>query len=91
MHGAASDRKDFFRDTWIRYLGYANEVGEAFRYVLPSLVAPSYFLSIGYMLGDVIDKGRREHGRSLGDVKRTLETSLDCFIWQVGEALSPEP
>ena len=23
--------RDIFRDTWVRYFGYANEVGEAFR------------------------------------------------------------
>lgn len=72
---------DPFRDTWLRYLGYANEVGEAFRYVLPSLVLPSYFISIGYVLGDVLDKGKKEHVRSK-DMKRAMLTSFDCLMWQ---------
>ena len=72
---------DPFRDTWLRYLGYANEVGEAFRYVLPSLVLPSYFISIGYVLGDVFDKGRKEHDASK-DVRRSMLISLDCLMWQ---------
>jgi fission process protein 1 len=77
----ASDSVDPFRDTWLRYLGYANEVGEAFRYVLPSLVAPSYFVSIGYVLGDVLDKGLKEHGKSK-DIKRAMVLSFDCLMWQ---------
>lgn len=29
---------DIFRDTWVRYLGYANEFGESFRPLFPRLV-----------------------------------------------------
>jgi fission process protein 1 len=49
-----------FRDTWLRYAGYANEVGEACRGVLPlSLVHGSYGLVGLYVLADAIHKGRR--------------------------------
>ncbi|TNM92004.1 hypothetical protein fugu_019016 [Takifugu bimaculatus] len=27
---------DIYRDTWVRFLGYANEVGEAFRALVPA-------------------------------------------------------
>jgi fission process protein 1 len=37
-----------FRHSPLRYLGYANEVGEAFRYQLPKCVVPLYIISIGY-------------------------------------------
>eukprot|EP00538_Stauroneis_constricta_P010727 CAMPEP_0119555174 /NCGR_PEP_ID=MMETSP1352-20130426/7468_1 /TAXON_ID=265584 /ORGANISM="Stauroneis constricta, Strain CCMP1120" /LENGTH=51 /DNA_ID=CAMNT_0007601897 /DNA_START=23 /DNA_END=175 /DNA_ORIENTATION=- len=33
---------DIFRDSLLRYTGYANEVGESFRYQYPRLVMPSY-------------------------------------------------
>lgn len=39
-------------------LGYANEVGEAFRHMIPrSAVWLTYFISSGYVLADTIDKG----------------------------------
>lgn len=34
-------RYDIWRDSLLRYAGYANEVGEAFRFVQPRLVIPS--------------------------------------------------
>ena len=43
---------DIWRDTPVRLLGYANEVGESFRYVFPRGVAPSYVLAFGYVLAD---------------------------------------
>lgn len=40
------------------FLGYANEVGEAFRSLVPkSIVWSSYALSSGYVLADTIHKG----------------------------------
>jgi len=74
---------DLWRDTPLRYLGYANEVGEAFRYVLPALLGASYALSFGYVAGDVLDKGRRAfvaQGRRLSPT--VVVGSLDCFVWQ---------
>ena len=47
---------DIYRDTWVRYCGYANEVGESFRYVLPRMVVPSYGVSFGYVFADARDK-----------------------------------
>lgn len=41
-----------------RFLGYANEVGEAFRSLVPkSIVWFSYALSSGYVLADTVHKG----------------------------------
>uniref|UniRef100_A0A8C6AZT1 Mitochondrial fission process protein 1 n=2 Tax=Odontoceti TaxID=9722 RepID=A0A8C6AZT1_MONMO len=52
--------RDLFRDTWVRYLGYANEVGEAFRSLVPvSVVWLSYGVSSSYVLADAIDKGKK--------------------------------
>ena len=50
---------DIWRDTPLRLLGYANEVGESFRYVFPRLVVPSYAVAFGYVLADTQDKARK--------------------------------
>lgn len=49
-------RIDIWRDTPVRLLGYANEVGESFRHIFPRMVGPSYALAFAYTFGDVADK-----------------------------------
>ena len=49
------DEVDLFRDTPVRYLGYANELGEAFRPILPKFLVPSYFVSFGYVFADTFE------------------------------------
>ncbi|KAI2597282.1 mitochondrial fission process 1 [Homo sapiens] len=52
--------RDLYRDTWVRYLGYANEVGEAFRSLVPAAVVwLSYGVASSYVLADAIDKGKK--------------------------------
>lgn len=42
----------------LNVLGYANEVGEAFRSIVPkSFVWSSYVVATGYVCADTIDKG----------------------------------
>lgn len=48
---------DIFRDSPLRYLGYANEVGESFRYQYPKFVTPSYILAFGYCFADAMTSG----------------------------------
>ncbi|NXK51641.1 MTFP1 protein, partial [Chauna torquata] len=51
---------DLYRDTWVRYLGYANEVGESFRPIVPVVaVWASYGVATAYVTADAIDKGRK--------------------------------
>uniref|UniRef100_A0A2I3FUA3 Mitochondrial fission process protein 1 n=1 Tax=Nomascus leucogenys TaxID=61853 RepID=A0A2I3FUA3_NOMLE len=51
--------RDLYRDTWVRYLGYAN-VGEAFRSLVPAAVVwLSYGVASSYVLADAIDKGKK--------------------------------
>ncbi|XP_068065344.1 mitochondrial fission process protein 1 isoform X1 [Anomalospiza imberbis] len=51
---------DLYRDTWVRYLGYANEVGESFRPLVPvPVVWASYGVATAYVTADAIDKGRK--------------------------------
>ncbi|NXA11690.1 MTFP1 protein, partial [Sapayoa aenigma] len=55
-----SAEPDLYRDTWVRYLGYANEVGESFRSLVPvSVVWASYGVATAYVTADAIDKGRK--------------------------------
>ena len=39
----AVGEEDIFRESMLRYMGYANEVGEALRPVAPAIYYPSYF------------------------------------------------
>jgi fission process protein 1 len=48
-----------FRDSALRFMGYANEVGESFRYQVPRLVTPTYVLAFGYCAADAISSGYR--------------------------------
>ncbi|XP_078687661.1 mitochondrial fission process protein 1-like [Branchiostoma floridae x Branchiostoma belcheri] len=44
---------DIYRDTLVRYLGYANEVGESFRALVPvSVVWGSYAVATAYCTAD---------------------------------------
>ncbi|NWX00889.1 MTFP1 protein, partial [Caloenas nicobarica] len=55
-----AEEPDLYRDTWVRYLGYANEVGESFRPLVPvSVVWASYGVATAYVTADAIDKGRK--------------------------------
>lgn len=53
---------DPLRDGPLRYLGYANECGEAFAAWLPPFGVPlSYAIAISYVLVDTYDKGQRAY------------------------------
>ena len=43
---------NIFRDSTLRYCGYANEVGESVRLQYPKFVIPSYLIAFGYCLAD---------------------------------------
>jgi mitochondrial fission process protein 1 len=65
---------NIFRDTPLRYLGYANEVGESFRYQFPRGVVPSYLIAATYCGADAIRAGwleyqqqqQQQHGQDNG-------------------------
>jgi fission process protein 1 len=80
---------DIFRDTPVRYLGYANELGESFRLVAPWCVAPSYVISALYVLGDTVSKGRAasaaQSGLTAEEVAKQPSvgaTVVDTLVWQ---------
>ncbi len=79
---------DLYRDTPLRYVGYSNEIGEAFRPLVPRLVVPSYALAIVYVLADTADKARRARDLSVAesgaaDTRQVLEQAGDCLVWQL--------
>ncbi|XP_029660075.1 mitochondrial fission process protein 1 [Formica exsecta] len=76
---------DLYRDTYVRYLGYANEVGEAFRSLVPkSIVWFSYALSSGYVLADTVHKGAKVYQTDATSqkTKNVLLSTSDTLIWQ---------
>ena len=51
---------DPYRETSLRYMGYANELGEAFTSYLPEWGLPaSYCVAASYVMFDTIDKGQK--------------------------------
>jgi len=68
---------DIYRDTPVRLLGYANEVGEAFRKLVPSaVVKASYGVSFAYVLADTFDKTKKAP-----EGKKAVY-AVDTLIWQ---------
>ena len=78
---------DLWRDTPVRYCGYANEVGEAFAAFLPGWGVPaSYGLAAIYVMCDTADKGSKAYqGEADEDqkLKRGAIVTLDTFTWQM--------
>jgi len=79
---------DIFRDSTLRYLGYSNELGEAFRpLVNKSLVRLSYGVAFGYVFSDTIHKGyqvwntKADHPSKLRHYL-VAEQAVDTLIWQ---------
>jgi len=78
---------DIYRDTPLRYMGYANEVGEAFRALVHvNWVRFSYGLASAYVLADTNDKSRKtaasipeeEEGRTA----KIGVAAFDTLLWQ---------
>lgn len=80
---------NIFRDSPLRYAGYANEVGESFRYQFPKLVAPSYVISFGYCFADAASTGydtwkeypNQNNSSTTRETKTALYT-MDTLLWQ---------
>ena len=72
---------DIYRDTPVRYLGYANELGESFRPMAPKLVVPSYIVSFGYVFADTYSKASkaRRSGKTGNEVGKI---AVDTLLWQ---------
>jgi fission process protein 1 len=81
------DSYNIFRDSPLRYLGYANEVGESFRYQFPKFVTPSYIVSFGYCFADAASSGHAAYDKASAVSSPTAKTdavvsTVDTLIWQ---------
>ncbi|EKX51635.1 hypothetical protein GUITHDRAFT_85038 [Guillardia theta CCMP2712] len=86
-HDSDKQEHDVFKDTPVRFLGYANELGESFRPVVPrSWVTASYVLAGSYVLADTTHKSwesmsdKQKH--SSDRMKMAIERGLDTALWQ---------
>lgn len=74
---------DIYRDSLLRYCGYANEVGEAFRPLVPvEVVYATYVIAVAYILADTVDKGKKGADSFGGAIPGTLG-AVDTFCWQM--------
>jgi fission process protein 1 len=77
-----------FRDSPVRFLGYANEVGESFRYQFPRFVTPSYVLAFGYCFMDAASTGydtwnsHNDRKTSRSREINTIVATSDTLLWQ---------
>ena len=88
-----AEEVDIYRDTALRYCGYANEVGEAFAPLVPSWCVPaSYGVVITYVIADTIDKTRKALSGDKYSPKATLSCALieglDALIWQLAASVA---
>ena len=85
-----SKKKDVFRDTYIRYMGYANEIGESFRPLIHvNFVHASYGIASGYVIADSIDKMYKANNKwnSMNNnidnkMSFIVKHGIDSLIWQ---------
>jgi fission process protein 1 len=77
-----------FRDSALRYLGYANEVGESFRYQFPRFVGPSYLVAFGYCTADALSAGWNVWSTAPPQAALmprqvdSLRATVDTIVWQ---------
>ena len=83
------DEYDVFRDSPLRYAGYLNEVGEAFRPLIPgNIVLLSYILTLGYIAADAGWKATeyRRKNEDLFDGKFNVGgplAAIDTLLFQI--------
>ena len=77
---------DIYRDTPVRLLGYANEVGEAFRALVNvKFVYASYGVASAYVLADTYDKAskaKKQLGNADGAMAKVGVAAFDTLLWQ---------
>ncbi|XP_076044518.1 mitochondrial fission process protein 1 [Oratosquilla oratoria] len=74
---------DIYRDTPVRLLGYANEVGEAFRALTSKLfVYSTYGVSSAYVVADTYDKAKKMSKQPGATKKAVTHAAVDTLVWQ---------
>jgi fission process protein 1 len=86
IYSTAYKNVDPYRETSLRYMGYANELGEAFTTYLPEWGLPaSYCIAASYVIFDTIDKGEKAYNSAEEEDKivDTLRISTETLTWQM--------
>jgi mitochondrial fission process protein 1 len=86
IYATAYKNVDPYRETSLRYMGYANELGEAFTTYLPDWGLPaSYCVAASYVMFDTIDKGQKAYDAAEEEDKiiDTLRISTETLTWQM--------
>ena len=86
IYATAYKNVDPYRETSLRYMGYANELGEAFTSYLPDWGLPaSYCVAASYVMFDTIDKGQKAYDAAEEEDKviDTLRISTETMTWQM--------
>lgn len=79
----AVEEVDIYRDTPVRLLGYANEVGEAFRALIHvRWVRASYGVASAYVLADTYDKAAKMSKVPGSQTKEVAVAAVDTLLWQ---------
>jgi fission process protein 1 len=77
---------DIYKDSYLRFLGYSNEIGEAFRKITSkNFVAFTYILEFAYFAGDTLHKGHKAyHDPKSADNKYyyVIKHSGYTVLWQ---------
>ena len=78
---------DLYRDTPVRFLGYANELGESFKPLIPRVAYfGTYGVACAYVAADANDKYQRDGDVARGEVLvEHLEALVD--VKAVGDAV----
>mmetsp|Transcript_46546 Transcript_46546/g.88870 ORF Transcript_46546/g.88870 Transcript_46546/m.88870 type:complete len:545 (-) Transcript_46546:451-2085(-) len=76
---------DLYRDTLLRYLGYSNECGEAFRPLVGNFWANmTYVIAVSYVLADALDKGKKANRNTAmnraSEAFKRLDVNLQGYL-----------
>ena len=86
IYSTVTKNVDPYRETSLRYMGYANELGEAYTSYLPEWGLPaSYCVAASYVMFDTIDKGQKAFDAAEEEDKLTdtLRISTETLTWQM--------
>ncbi|KAK9876067.1 hypothetical protein WA026_011176 [Henosepilachna vigintioctopunctata] len=82
-----NEQHDIYKDTPIRYLGYANEIGESFRAIIGKRwVNISYGIATLYVIADAVDKTYKSHKIYKHHPKyfqKVAYAGADTLTWQM--------
>lgn len=86
MKNDSNVNKNLLRESSLRYLGYANEIGESFRPLIPlKIVISTYVVSGLYVFADSLFIGLKSYNNefSLNKKYSFVVSFSKCLIWQI--------